>query len=1256
MPLPRIYSGSIWGTRFLRAFLAELGIDENGAAFAAARARFMKKAADLEDNLPISSFVLREKAPGSRTVTRISLSLPFLDSCRASDLAAQLAFRPDLTDLLIRGRHSPELDLALDEAGIRLFPFGDQGIRFQPAVSEETAAYAALSLAEAFAAGRPPMTSVLKRWGPEALAHAAPEESLLMPSLLAAARHAAERLGVIPETPDGRLQALAHFKPSLPPSPPYWIGTYRTVFDRPPASEAPEPDVPEAPAILSPFGSLFDELATSRRNTASDTVADSADGRDFLYRFAERIQRWTAQQKRLAAAPQIPADNWLHALFGLPNQSGEIGLCIGLDPNDAFASYAMLACGGPACETLLAAAPAVERAAERFERPLPGVVRALSVLSKLPSMPLCLLETASEPLLLWRAASVCACELLTAGDMMPIPAAGLRGRPPRMVWMPVPRTEKALELIRRFASLAAPSQKTLRMPFLTKDDPALRAVLCLMLAGTAAAYGASERGLFTRGKDVLLSLLTPRPVAEEDACRAGRQLADYAQGALAHFMLKGRPALTLAEGPDDTLILRRGWLPPEGKEAQDVLPLDTAPLSERQALDALFALIRHEARLYPGLCASSGGFRVEGMLFARFIDSTVTALRSLGFFVTVPESLVESLHPDIDLTVVEGGTGSGADLLGCADQAEFRFEVSMGGVRLSEKDIDTLLGHSGIFRMGRRRVYVSEGDQARLRAARSSGGVPAFRLSAWDKLRAVLSGRFQGYRVRPSAALRAHLDDILKTRALPMPAGLHADLRPYQQRGIEWMIRNLRLGLGSLIADDMGLGKTLQVIAVIQHLRNEGELNGRPVLVAAPASILINWQREIMRFAPGLRTLLYHGTKRRLSFSTDVDVVLTSYALLRIDRRMLSSVAWRLLVLDEAQAVKNCMTGQSHAVRVLNAQQVIAMTGTPVENRLSEYWSIMNAVEPGLLGEQAEFSREFAEPISEGGTEASEALARFRALTAPFILRRMKTDRSIIADLPDKNVGIRFVQLNALQRTLYRSCLGESIAGIRTLRELEASGDAELARRAHRDRRMHILAMITYMKQIANSPSQYLKTESAEPDSGKGEALMELLEESFGAGSKVLVFTQYREMGDRLVRWIEGAGFGPCLYYHGELGIRDRMEAVDSFQNDPACRVMVLTLRAGGTGLNLTAASVVIHYDLWWNPAVENQATDRAYRIGQTKDVMVYRFVTAGTFEERINAMLEAKQHLADAAVVSGEKWLGDLSDSELEDLFSLKD
>ena len=489
-----------------------------------------------------------------------------------------------------------------------------------------------------------------------------------------------------------------------------------------------------------------------------------------------------------------------------------------------------------------------------------------------------------------------------------------------------------------------------------------------------------------------------------------------------------------------------------------------------------------------------------------------------------------------------------------------------------------------------------------------------------------------------------------------MPAGLHADLRPYQQRGIEWMIRNLRLGLGSLIADDMGLGKTLQVIAVIQHLRNEGELNGRPVLVAAPASILINWQREIMRFTPGLRTLLYHGSKRRHFFSTDVDVVLTSYALLRIDRRMLSAVAWRLLVLDEAQAVKNSMTGQSHAVRVLNAQQVIAMTGTPVENRLSEYWSIMNAVGPGLLGEQAEFSRDFAEPISEGGQVAAEALARFRALTAPFILRRMKTDRSIIADLPDKNVGIRFVQLNALQRTLYRSCLGESIAGIRTLRELEASGDAELARRAHRDRRMHILAMITYMKQIANSPSQYLKTESAEPDSGKGEALMELLEESFSAGSKVLVFTQYREMGDRLVRWIEGAGFGPCLYYHGELGIRDRMEAVDSFQNDPACRVMVLTLRAGGTGLNLTAASVVIHYDLWWNPAVENQATDRAYRIGQTKDVMVYRFVTAGTFEERINAMLEAKQHLADAAVVSGEKWLGDLSDSELEDLFSLKD
>ena len=390
---------------------------------------------------------------------------------------------------------------------------------------------------------------------------------------------------------------------------------------------------------------------------------------------------------------------------------------------------------------------------------------------------------------------------------------------------------------------------------------------------------------------------------------------------------------------------------------------------------------------------------------------------------------------------------------------------------------------------------------------------------------------------------------------------------------------------------------------------------------------------------------------------------------------MLGARRWRLLVLDEAQAVKNTTSAQTAAVKQLKARQVLAMSGTPVENRLSEYWSIFSTVQPRLLGTLKDFRETFARPIeTDHDPKAAEVLKR---LTAPFMLRRLKSDKSIIADLPEKNVLDYFTNLTIEQAALYTQTL-ERLMG--ELADLEArassSPDIELTNEIVENvfetddpvvpveassqsdirakRRGLVLRLITALKQICNSPSQYLKTDEPRPDSGKAAALLELLARCRDADRKVLVFTQFREMGERLQNWIEAATGERPDFLHGGVNLKERSAMVDRFQTDRSVRVLIVSLKAGGTGLNLTAASAVIHYDLWWNPAVENQATDRAYRIGQRRDVLVYRFVTAGTFEEKINAMLMQKRELADLTVSTGEAWIGDMKKEEIEAIFRL--
>jgi SNF2 family DNA or RNA helicase len=446
------------------------------------------------------------------------------------------------------------------------------------------------------------------------------------------------------------------------------------------------------------------------------------------------------------------------------------------------------------------------------------------------------------------------------------------------------------------------------------------------------------------------------------------------------------------------------------------------------------------------------------------------------------------------------------------------------------------------------------------------------------------------------------------------------------------------LGLGALLADDMGLGKTLQTISLLS-----GRGESRPHLVVCPTSVVGNWERELAKFAPGLPVIRHHGPERPAEpadFKPGAAVV-TSYGLLRRDIELLAAVDWDVVVLDEAQQIKNHAAQAAKAARRLPATARVALTGTPVENRLSELWSIMDFANPGLLGPFARFKEGMAVPIERW--RDPEATARLRTIVGPFMLRRVKSDPSVAADLPAKQESIVACPLTREQATLYA-------ATVRTLLDEEDLG-------AGIERRGRILKLLTALKQICNHPAQYL----GEPGplagrSGKLARATEMLTEVAASGQRALVFTQYREMGELLARHLGEALRLPRLpFLHGGVGRAGRDAMVEAFQTDDAAPpILIVSVKAGGTGLNLTRATHVLHYDRWWNPAVEDQATDRAHRIGQTRAVNVYKLVTGGTLEERIAELLERKRALADAVIGTGETWLTELADDDLRALVAL--
>ncbi|CCH31466.1 DEAD/DEAH box helicase [Actinosynnema sp. NPDC047251] len=606
-------------------------------------------------------------------------------------------------------------------------------------------------------------------------------------------------------------------------------------------------------------------------------------------------------------------------------------------------------------------------------------------------------------------------------------------------------------------------------------------------------------------------------------------------------------------------------------------------------------------------------------------------LAAVGVDVHWPKDLVRDLSAKV---VLGGETGDRPSFFGPDRLTSVNWQLALGDDPLTPEELDQLAeAHRPVVRLRDRWTLV---DPELARKARERDLKP---VAAIDALGAALTGvtEIDGEQVAVAttgwlADLRAKLD-LLDTEPVEQPARLRATLRDYQVRGLRWLDRMTSLGLGGCLADDMGLGKTITLIA-LHLLRAHGP--GGPTLVVCPASLLGNWQREIERFAPGTPVRRYHGAGREVAHE---GFVLTTYGTMRLDAGRLADVEWGLVVADEAQHVKNPSSDTAKALRRIPAQARVALTGTPVENTLTELWAVLDWTTPGLLGTLPAFKARWAKPIEADHDHA--AAARFAALIRPFLLRRRKSDPGIAPELPPKTETDQPVALTREQAALYEAVVRELMAEV-----ADADGMA---------RRGKIVKLLTALKQVCNHPAQYLK--EGEPTlagrSGKLELLDELVDTILAEGGAVLVFTQYVAMARLIAKHLAARGVGSQLL-HGGTPVPAREEMVRRFQagEDP---VFLLSLKAAGTGLNLTRADHVVHYDRWWNPAVEDQATDRAYRIGQTRPVQVHRLIAEGTIEDRIAEMLRAKRGLADAVLSRGEAAFTELTDDELANLVELR-
>ncbi|MHC6202005.1 SNF2-related protein [Breznakiellaceae bacterium SP9] len=649
------------------------------------------------------------------------------------------------------------------------------------------------------------------------------------------------------------------------------------------------------------------------------------------------------------------------------------------------------------------------------------------------------------------------------------------------------------------------------------------------------------------------------------------------------------------------------------------------------------ALARYLPELHGLLKAKSVKLNDERL--ALFLDQASQLLIRLGIEVDFPKSLRRELKPRLVVRASKKGRGGGGapSYLNLKSLLDWKWEVAIGDEVVSADEFALLLSQKRpVVQFRDKFVQIDPAELSRLlkSSQRRPPGINEF-----------LKSHFLGDSILCSDADEL-LQKLLAEREFLVPAGLNASLRPYQVRGFKWICSLLASGFGCILADDMGLGKTIQAITVLLRTK-EDDLLPNGCLIVAPAALLSNWERELERFAPGIAVSRYHGIGRKIN--PDSDAILTTYQTAARDIDTLKEKPFSLLITDEAHLLKNTDTKAAQAIRQLHSQYQLALSGTPVENRLEDLRSLFDLVIPGYLGSAEEFKTHYREPIENDRNKGvAESL---RKITSPFLLRRLKTDKAIISDLPDKITTNEYAVMEKEQAALYESVISETMLKLDALEKPEPAADEDSEEPVKRS--ALIFSLLTALKQICDHPRVYDKESPAVASlSGKSLLLLTLLEEILAGGEKVLIFSQYVETLDCLAAIIQSDMGETPLVYHGGLTSTKRDAIVECFQSDPASRILLVSLKAGGLGLNLTAASRVIHYDLWYNPAVEAQATDRSFRIGQTRNVFVHRFITKNSFEEKIDAMLSSKKELADLSISSGEQWLAKMSRQELKELF----